>query len=61
MEMAKEDKFCGIATKELFHKVNNNFVRKYNGIHYFKPTAEGQMDYMVYIALLSKINAYEEV
>ena len=61
MEMVKDDKFCGIATKELFHKVNNNFVREYNGIHYFKPTQDGQMDYMVYIALLSKINAYEEV
>lgn len=61
MEIIKDDKFCGIATNELFHKVNNNFVREYNGIHYFKPTAEGQMDYMVYIALLSKINAYEEV
>lgn len=61
MNIAKEDKFCGIATKELFHKVSNNFVREYNGIHYFKPTQDGQMDYMVYIALLSKINAYEEV
>lgn len=61
MEIVKDDKFCGIATSELFHKVNNNFVREYNGIHYFKPTADGQMDYMVYIALLSKINAYEEV
>ena len=61
MEIIKDNRFCGMATSELFHKVNNNFVREYNGIHYFKPTAEGQMDYMVYIALLSKMSLFKQV
>lgn len=61
MNMVKDNRFCGMATSELFHKINNNFVREYNGIHYFKPTQDGQMDYMVYIALLSKMSIFKQV
>lgn len=60
MKITKDNRFCGIETDKLFHKVNNNFVRECSNVHYFKATQEGQFDYMVYIALLSKMNAYRE-
>ena len=60
IKIIKDNNFCGIESNKLFHKVNNNFVRECSNVHYFKATSEGQFDYMVYIALLSKINAYKE-
>lgn len=44
----------GIETNEMFYKFHNNFIRKTEEItpYYFEPTQEGQLDYMVYVALL---------
>ena len=55
-----EDSLTGISKKEIFIKISNNFVREIDGKIQFTNSSEHQLDYLVYMTLISKMTILDD-
>lgn len=56
----RDDKYFGIDRDSMFLKFKNSIIRNEESECDFKPDNNGQLDFLVYVSLLSKINNYGE-